>query len=622
MKNLSLPRPSFLTYCLTALLAVTFGLLTVNQLFPDLFVVRVSAAAAPNAPLTASLSDSQMALAPAGSTVTYTHFITNDGVLPEIFTVDAVSRQGWNVSVSPVSLTLTSGASASLVLSVTIPVTAAPGVQGLTTLTANNTGLPAITLKVRDTTLVQSTASLPIPPAQYGQLVGGERTYSLTALISTTEFLPGLQTRTYGYSANYLGPTLVLTQGEVISISVTNQLTEVTTTHWHGVDMPGAADGGPHQPFDPGQTWQPTFPVINEASTVWYHPHPHAHEASTAATGQQAYMGLAGMIVVRDSASNALGLPQTYGVDEFPIVVQDRNFNADGSLREYPVLQNRQFRKGDYFLVNGALAPNLNVPAQMVRLHVLNGANSRYFNFGFADNRSFALIASDNALLNAPLTRTRVLLSPGERAEIVVDLSGQQGQTLALAAFNAEPGSALVPDAFADDYDRANYLLLTLDVTAPTPNPVTTLPATLNDIVPLSIGTTTITRTVTLNTNLALNGVRFDMHTINLTSTVGVAEVWVFTNASPEPHPMHLHGTPFQILARNGTPPAPDEQGWKDTVNVNVGEQVTLIKAPASYANLMAPFMYHCHLLEHEDKGMMGQFVVQAGQWFLPLVGR
>src|SRR5215213_4511819 len=432
---------------------------------PDAIQPSATPHALASAPPIASISGSQLGTGMSGTTQNQTHLITNNSVVPQTFNLSVGSRQAWTVTVTPAQVQVAPGGSQTFTTYVTIPSDAPPGMVGLTTITATNALIATpIVLQVRDTMLVTGTAALNIPVAQMGQLVNGKRQYSLTEARSTTRFLPGLDTPTAGYNGSFLGPTLVMTKEETIAISVTNNLTEVSTTHWHGIHLPGQMDGGPHQVIEPGATWRPSFTMINEASTAWYHPHPHAAEmelqaadANAATTGNQVYAGLAGMIIVRDNASAALGLPQTYGVDEFPIVVQDRNFNADGSFGPYPAIQDRELHKGDYFLVNGTLAGNLSAPAQMVRLHILNGSNARFYNFGFSDNRTFYQIASDNGLLNQRVSRNRVVLGPGERAEIVADLSNAEGQILHFVNYASEFTPHDVAVTSVDDYDQANY---------------------------------------------------------------------------------------------------------------------------------------------------------------------
>ena len=570
-----------------------------------------------------------------GTSRTYSHTLTNDSGIPQTFTLAVASSKGFTVAVTPPSVTLSNGQSATISVQVSIPAGTAPGILDVTTLTATNSPpAPPLVVEVRDTTLANAGADLKIPALQTGQLVNGTRTYGLTAAKGTTEFWPGVQTPTYGYNGSFLGPTLVMTAGETIAMSVTNTLTETTTTHWHGMHLPADMDGGPHQLIEPGATWTPTWRVENEASTLWYHPHPHGeshmgHTANSGTTGTQVYQGLAGMILVRNSDGNALGLPQRYGVDEFPLVLQDRTFNADGTLKVTP--NDRSQRKGDAFLVNGTLAGNLDVPAQMVRFHVLNGSNFRFFTLGFTDNRPFYQIASDNALLNAPVQRTRMLIAPGERMEIVVDLSGAQGQTLQFASFNQD---LMVPNHTADTFDRTNYVLFMLQVGAPTADPVTSLPGTLNHIARLTRGEATVEKRLSLMIPPSINGKTFEMETINLTSTLNTIEIWSITNMSEEPHPIHIHGSPFQVLVRNAPPfvdgqplppggelPPAYELGWKDTIIVKAGERVDLIKGVRDFADFDGEFMYHCHLLEHEDKGMMGQYVVGEPA-YMPLLKR
>lgn len=638
LQSLALSRPHHATWWLWLSLVVLIGL-GASQVWADQAATTtehsgkatVTKSAAPQA---ATLTGSQMGVAPAGTMQHHVHRLTNTGTLPERFNLIINSRQGWAVSVAASQVQLAPGQSISITTALTIPADTPAGTMAVTTLRVVNTP-PAtpILLTVIDSFLVQGDTALKIPPAQLGTLSNGQRVYTLTAASGTTQFLPDLQTPTSGYNGSFLGPTLVMTKGEVISVSITNLLTDVTTVHWHGLHLPGKMDGGPHQVIQPGATWRPTFTMLNEASTPWYHPHPHGEEhahpakdaqprgqVSGATTGKQVYAGLAGMILIRDSASAALNLPDTYGVDEFPIVVQDRNFNTDGSFREYPAQQDRDLHKGNFFLINGTLAGNLDAPAQLVRFHLLNGSNARFYNFGFADNRNFQQIASDNALLNQPVQRNRVMMGPGERVEIVVDLQGLAGKTLYFAHYGDE---LITPLTSVDDYDEAKLILFTIHVTAPTANPVTSLPQTLNHIARLDRSQAVFTRTLVLNIPPSINLKTFAMDVINITATLGSQEVWSIINQSEEPHPIHIHDSPFQILSRNGKLPPAYELGWKDTVIVHPLERVDLMKDFSGFADPTGPFMYHCHILDHEDKGMMGQFIIRDDEaLYLPMVRR
>jgi len=497
------------------------------------------------------------------------------------------------------------------VVKMTIPNGALPGTIDVATLTAT---AGVATASGKDSLLLKTGKTLAIPALEMGQMVNGRRVYNLTARVATTQFRPGINTTTWGYNSNtYLGPTLVLTKTESVQIQVTNSLTEVTTVHWHGLHLPGKTDGGPHQEIKVGETWKPSFSIINQASTAWYHPHPHGHDGSTAETATQVYRGLAGMIVVRDANSAALNVPKTYGVDDFPVVVQDRKFKADGAFDESKDAVG--IRNGDSFLVNGTLAGTLNAPAQMVRFRVLNGANHRFLNFGFSDNRSFYQIASDNGFLNAPVQRSRFHMGPGERIEIVVDLSNAQGKTIHFVAYDAELGDTLVPEYTADDFDRSNFILFSINVTASTANAVTSLPATLNNITRYNASNAIRTRTLRLTLPPAINNTAFDMEVINITTTLDTQEVWSIINQSNDPHPIHIHDSPFQIVRHldplgHEIPIPAYEMGWKDTVIVRAGEQVDVVKDFSGFADPSGPFMYHCHILEHEGEGMMGQFVI------------
>ena len=220
-----------------------------------------------------------------------------------------------------------------------------------------------------------------------------------------TEFPPGSPIATLGYNGNYLGPTLIMNKGDDVVINVTNNLGGPhSTTHWHGFHLPAAMDGGPHQDILNGETWSPTFTILNRASTYWYHPHLHPvdnKQRNPNGTSGQVFRGLAGMIIVCDEDSERLILPNQYGVDDIPLIIQDKAFNEDGSFLEFPTRQSHPklgpdvgpvvwpFRRGDNFLVNGVISAVLEAPAQMVRFRILNASNMRIYNLGFSDNRTW-----------------------------------------------------------------------------------------------------------------------------------------------------------------------------------------------------------------------------------------
>ncbi|MEZ5190071.1 MAG: multicopper oxidase domain-containing protein [Schumannella sp.] len=263
---------------------------------------------------------------------------------------------------------------------------------------------------------VEFGAPLAIPPLAVSTVdADGTRVFDLTADEGGTEFLPGQATPTAGYNGSYLGPTLRASRGEQVEVRFTNRLDETTTLHWHGMHLPAAIDGGPHQPVAPGASWTPRWRIDQPAATLWYHPHPHGE------TADQVREGLAGMFILDDPAEAALPLPRDYGVDDIPVIVQDAAIRPDGSLG----FTSDGFvgKLGDTLLVNGTVGPYLDVVTDVVRLRLLNASSARIYRFAFSDEREFAQIASDGGLLSAPVPVRGVQLSPGERAEVLVRMA-------------------------------------------------------------------------------------------------------------------------------------------------------------------------------------------------------
>ena len=250
----------------------------------------------------------------------------------------------------------------------------------------------------------QNPNPLVIPDTLSGNVI------NLEIAPSTVQYLSGAATATYGINKPYLAPTLILRKGQSVQLNVTNSLSDTSTMHWHGMHVAAMDDGGPHTPIAPGTTWSPDFTVLDEAATLWYHPHLHEH------TTEQVYKGAAGMIIVHDSLEATLGLPHRYGVDDFPLIIQDKSFDSLTNAFIYEAM-------GDTVMINGTLNPFLTVPAQMVRLRVLNASNQRVFNLGFPPTNIAFQIASDGGLLESPLPVTRIQIAPGERARIEGDRS-------------------------------------------------------------------------------------------------------------------------------------------------------------------------------------------------------
>ena len=446
-----------------------------------------------------------------------------------------------------------------------------------------------------------------IPPLLEPRIENGEKVFDLVIQEGETEFFPGKRTKTLGFNGNYLGPTLRVRIGDNVRLNVTNQLRESTTTHWHGMHLPAAMDGGPHQMIQPGETWQPHWTIDNEAATLWYHPH------LMGKTGEQVYRGLAGFFILDDKKSDALDLPKEYGVDDIPVVVQDREFDGDVQLvYRHPERALTAGMLGDTILVNGTYAPYLEVPAKLIRLRLLNGSNARRYNFGFSDNRAFYQIAGDGGLLEAPVERTRLMLAPAERAEILVDLSAKDTPVTLMSFPFMDSENAIqnsVQESLVGKTDEGQQFRILELRPQPGDFPLQEIPAALNSIERLDGASATKTRRFKLEA-FTINSKRMDHTRVDEIVRMGDTEIWELSNDSPIYHPFHIHGVQFLILDRNGVEPPLYEQGWKDTVMVLPGETVRVILQFKDYADPHLPYMFHCHILEHEDMGMMGQFVV------------
>ena len=442
-------------------------------------------------------------------------------------------------------------------------------------------------------------------------------TIDLTLQNGTTQFYNGITTNTMGANGSLLGPTLILNQGDDVTINVHNQLGDATTIHWHGMHVAPENDGGPHSIIADGATWSPQFTVLDLAGINWYHPHLHM------TTNEHVSKGIAGMILVKDAAEAAITLPRDYGVDDFPIIVQTKGFDANGQIEWMSELDTA-------LMVNGTIDPYLDAPAQVVRLRLLNGSSQRVYKFGMSNNMTFQLIGTDGGLLEAPVSLTRYQMAPGQRADILVDLSALQGQNIQLMNYGSEIANAIygsaqpgmmpqltLPGYNSNPLNGSDFAVLDINVVAPTANPVTTIPTTLVSHTIPTEGTEDITRQLTFTSQqnivgpFNINGASFDMNVINYTIPLGNREIWSLTNQTPIAHPFHIHDVQFYILDINGNPPPPELSGLNDVVLVPAGMgNVRFIADFLDHANDSVPYMYHCHMLTHEDDGMMGQFLV------------
>ena len=423
------------------------------------------------------------------------------------------------------------------------------------------------------------------------------------------EFYAGVQSETMGFNGDYLGPTIRLYRDTDVTITFTNNIGEPTTVHGHGLHVNGEIDGGPQSAIQPGESWQITIPVRQEAGTSWYHPH------RMGKTAHHVHAGLAGLYLIEDENSHALDLPIDYGVNDIPLVVQDRSF-TDGKMNEYSVTVEDIINglRDDTIVVNGTVDAYHNVPQGWVRLRLLNGSNARFYRFHFGNDVTFFKIATEGGFLDQPVEMEYFDMAPGERNEIMVNLSDGQNATLMADLLPADPEDV---NFWSGGNPQEPVVELRVD---PTRQASGTLPDTLNDIVYFEREDATQTRTISLDMEVrggteenmdmfGINGQAMDMGFINERINKGEVEIWRITGQRM-PHPFHIHGVSFQILTLNGEPPSEADQGWKDTVVV--WDDVTEIIVRFDYeATEEFPYMYHCHMLEHEEYGMMGQFMVE-----------
>ena len=444
--------------------------------------------------------------------------------------------------------------------------------------------------------------------------------FNLTLQNGSYSFYDGFETTTMGANGNILGPTLIMNKGDDVDIYVNNQLADTTTIHWHGMHVSAENDGGPHTTIAPGTTWNPQFTVLDKAGTYWYHPHLHQK------TDLHVSKGIAGFIIVRDEEESALNLPRSYGVDDFPLVIQTKTFDSN---REIVVPSNAD----SALMVNATRNAVLDVPAQIVRFRLLDGSSQRVFNIGLNDNQTFYQIASDGGLLASPNEITRLQLAPGERNEILIDFSGMEGQTVSLKSYASEfpngiygatypgVGAGMTLNGYnPNPLNGTDFTIIQFNVNTATSNPVTELPSTLATLEPLLEANADTTREFTLspesmgmnalNDDFLINGASFDMDVINEIIPLNNTEIWSILNDSPIAHPFHIHDVQFFILDRNGVAPSTEESGRKDVILIKAEETIRFITKFEDFADDEVPYMYHCHMLVHEDAGMMGQFIV------------
>ena len=421
---------------------------------------------------------------------------------------------------------------------------------------------------------------------------------SLTAAPVDLELVSGFRTTFWAYNGTVPGPLIEATEGDRVRITFVNGLSQESTVHWHGMPVPAAQDGSPMDPVPPGATrvYEFTLPADCAASN-WYHPHPHR------ITHEQVFRGLAGAFIVKPRVD-----PLPPGLIDIPLVISDLRLDAAYRIAPNVGMDYLLGREGDLLMVNGGRRPVLAAaPAAAHRLRFFNATNARYLRLAF-DGTPMTLIGTDGGLLAAPVAgMSEVLLAPGERAEVVVSFNADT----VLRALPYDRGSMMMG---MGGLTRASDAILAVRVQGPAVA-TSALPSTLRPIAPLpaqsrtqrfEFGPSMMMGGMTGMTMGAftINGRSFDMNRIDATARVGAVELWEVVNPTQMDHPFHLHGTQFQIVerVRSGVATPAPYPAWKDTVNVARGETVRL-KVKQDMPGLR---MYHCHILEHEDQGMMG----------------
>lgn len=474
---------------------------------------------------------------------------------------------------------------------------------------------------------------------------------ALDAIVERRRLRPGPLTEVWRYQARLIGgppeglawtqgplpvPVLRLRRGQILKVHFNNQLPEDSNLHWHGLPVPASMDGHPQDAVASGGSRVYEFPILAETATYWFHPHPHMRTAA------QVARGLAGFLLVEDPDQEA-GLPR--GERDLPLLIQDRSLDA-GNANAYA--QQMMGFLGDEVAVNGLVGGSIAVEREAYRLRLLNGSVTRTYKLAWSDGRPLRAVGTDAGLLPAPLDRPYLMLAPGERRDVVVDFSDlSTGAELALRSLDWDSGGtggmgmgrpSLIPEgspfivarfrARGGDFRSSIFLPAALrgaQLQGSHPSPR----AAARHADKISAAAVTPDRRVVLDhqgmMQWTLNGRSFEMEAVASDEVVrlGAETVWEWDNSVSAmmmvPHALHVHLVRFKVLERLIAPRQSAayatvregllDEGWKDTVLVMPGERVRVGMRFEHYAGL---FLYHCHMLDHEDMGMMRNFRVEG----------
>ncbi|RQO73172.1 copper oxidase [Aquitalea sp. FJL05] len=423
---------------------------------------------------------------------------------------------------------------------------------------------------------------------------------TLTAKAIGVPLLKDGPTEFWTYNGSLPGPLIDVMEGDTVEITLHNQLSQPTSIHWHGLPVPPSQDGNPQQAVAPGQhiTYRFTLPE-GSAGTYWYHPHPHEF------TAEQAFRGLAGGFIVRAKQDPLAGVPERL------LILSDLKLDHMGQIAPNNSDDWMNGREGQFVLTNAQNKPTVHFDAGgRERWRIWNANSARYLRLQLPGSL-LILIGTDGGLLERPVTGlTEHVLAPGQRIELIVDAGKRRDQGKLIAAVYARGKMGEVaPDTPLD--------ILTVDFSRVTTGQVAPLPARLATI--KDLGRPVAQKRVVFSEKMTMtngqhgmqflvNGKEYDMHRIDLSSRVDEVELWEIVNQSDMDHPFHLHGTQFQVQSRemDGVVKAEPYLAWHDTINLKSGETVR-IKTVQHWPGIR---MFHCHILEHEAAGMMGQLEV------------
>ncbi|MEU9276224.1 multicopper oxidase domain-containing protein [Streptomyces sp. NPDC048342] len=440
------------------------------------------------------------------------------------------------------------------------------------------------------------TATLNIPDLLEGTTTGGTTTFTLEARTGTAEVLSGVTSDTMGYNQSFLGPTMKWTSGDTVLLDITNSLGEDTTVHFHGAHVPAKTDGGPQVAFSDGETWSPTFTVKDDAKTLWYHPH------ALGTTAKQAVHGLAGMIIVEDDSTASSALPGTYGTDDIPLIFQSLATDSAGDIK-YNLTGYLSSGLSFPLLLNGTNVDDTTLTftatRTRTRFRVLNASPSDIITIQRGDGGNLDQIATDQGYLTAATEVTSIRLVAGARAEFVLDLS------------DAVTLQAVVTTGWVRGGSGTYDVLAIAASGTDTPDD---LPAALNTIDRYDTSDFTA-RTITLGqsgTTMTINGsAGTSMSSMAMISTtLGSKEIWTIKNGTQLEHSFHLHDVPYQLISVNGEDPTGVDLGWFDTYEVVGGGSIEIAMEFTDFSDDTYMYMLHCHLLQHEDEGMMAALMV------------